>query len=387
MKKTYFMLAFVFLATSFGCVLMLNQASAWTEPIKSPPAGNVEPPLNISVNKQIKQGSLGLMGADPGSGYSLAIKQSVYGGIKVNNSDQSISTFMGMPKFSFYSNIKKDASIGFNTEIYSSNSTGVRAMNYATTGVGAFIYSGATGAYIFGSELGASVGSNSTGLSIQAKEKGLTSILVNSSNRKRSETSLTYFDNGQPIGLRAANLNSHQQVTSYTELGKTDVGLKAYGKQLAAHFEGNVYVNGGLTVQSGCSGCGDLAEALTMAQRVDAGEIVATNQQLELIKATKRSATVIGVVSTSPSMTLNDAQYVNGQPVALAGIVPVKVNTENSPINPGDWVTASSTAGVGMKAVDPATVVGKALQGLARGEGQVKIFVDLGWFSGSTCEK
>ena len=124
-----------------------------------------------------------------------------------------------------------------------------------------------------------------------------------------------------------------------------------------------------------------------MAERVEAGEIVATNQRLELIKATNRDATVIGVVSTSPSMTLNDAQYVNGQPVALAGIVLVKVNTENGSINPGDWVTASTTPGVGMKAVEPATVVGKALQGLARGEGQIKIFVDLGWFSGAACEK
>jgi hypothetical protein len=60
-------------------------------------------------------------------------------------------------------------------------------------------------------------------------------------------------------------------------------------------------------------------------------------------------------------------------PLALAGRVYVNVTTENGPIQPGDLLTTSSTAGYAMKAGESreAAIIGKALGSLADKEGRV----------------
>ena len=74
-------------------------------------------------------------------------------------------------------------------------------------------------------------------------------------------------------------------------------------------------------------------------------------------------------------------------PLALVGVVPVKVSAENGPIQPGDLLTTSSTPGHAMKAtpVDlggipiyrPGTIIGKALTPLAEGTGVITVLVTL----------
>jgi hypothetical protein len=66
--------------------------------------------------------------------------------------------------------------------------------------------------------------------------------------------------------------------------------------------------------------------------------------------------------------------------VALAGRVPVKVTTENGPIEVGDLLTASSTPGRAMRFVpgqrEPdGVIIGKALQSLHAGSGTVLMLV------------
>lgn len=74
-------------------------------------------------------------------------------------------------------------------------------------------------------------------------------------------------------------------------------------------------------------------------------------------------------------------------PLAIAGVVPVKVSAENGPIMPGDLLTTSTLPGHAMKAttVDvggiaiyrPGTMIGKALEGLAEGTGVVRVLITL----------
>ena len=74
-------------------------------------------------------------------------------------------------------------------------------------------------------------------------------------------------------------------------------------------------------------------------------------------------------------------------PLALVGVVPVKVSAENGPIQPGDLLTTSATPGHAMKAtpVDiggiliyrPGTLIGKALTPLAEGTGVITVLVTL----------
>jgi hypothetical protein len=76
-----------------------------------------------------------------------------------------------------------------------------------------------------------------------------------------------------------------------------------------------------------------------------------------------------------------DAKTAGDEPrLALNGRVPVKATTENGAIRPGDLLVASSTAGRAMRApVNPraGTVIGKAMQPLDRGSGEIEMLVML----------
>ncbi len=78
---------------------------------------------------------------------------------------------------------------------------------------------------------------------------------------------------------------------------------------------------------------------------------------------------------------VNDSDY--PMPVALNGRVLTKVNTENGDIVAGDYITASSTPGVGMKATQAGEVIGRAMQSYSgSGTGQILIFVNPFYYSG-----
>ena len=74
-------------------------------------------------------------------------------------------------------------------------------------------------------------------------------------------------------------------------------------------------------------------------------------------------------------------------PLAVVGVVPVKASAENGPIRPGDLLTTASTPGHAMRA-EPMTVngvtfypsgviIGKALEGLEKGTGVIRMLVML----------
>jgi hypothetical protein len=95
---------------------------------------------------------------------------------------------------------------------------------------------------------------------------------------------------------------------------------------------------------------------------------------------------VAGVVSGAgpykPGILLGlDGSTNNRQPIALVGKVYCKVTAHEYPISVGDLLTTSSTLGHSMKAVDPArafgAVIGKALQPLAAGLGEIAILIAL----------
>jgi hypothetical protein len=94
---------------------------------------------------------------------------------------------------------------------------------------------------------------------------------------------------------------------------------------------------------------------------------------------------VIGVVSTQPGQ-VEGAEDGSGQPVpiGLAGRVPVDVDAENGPIQPGDYLVASSTPGVAMLATNPGMSIGQALTGwTGPGEGSVMMFIKNTYFPGT----
>jgi hypothetical protein len=143
-------------------------------------------------------------------------------------------------------------------------------------------------------------------------------------------------------------------------------------------FNGNVYADGIYTTPAA-----DLAEMLPAGEGLEPGDVLVIGRDGELARSTEAyQPTVAGVYSSKPGfLAASDHKAEAGYgPLALAGVVPVKASAENGPIVPGDLLVASATPGHCMRAgLDPpvGTVIGKALEGLARGNGLIQMLVML----------
>ncbi|WKZ28703.1 MAG: hypothetical protein QY323_04160 [Patescibacteria group bacterium] len=168
--------------------------------------------------------------------------------------------------------------------------------------------------------------------------------------------------------------DSAYQLTFKNDNGQTLASLNQAGDLALA---GSLTVNGGL----------DYAETFPAAPDLDAGDIVMVDAANTNGYGVKKSDaayenTLLGVISTKPGF-LTGKSTAGTQPVALAGRVPVKVNTESGEIKPGDPITSSSTPGVGMKAAEAGRVIGIALEGWnGSGTGRITVFVNPSWWNG-----
>src|SRR5439155_18115623 len=109
----------------------------------------------------------------------------------------------------------------------------------------------------------------------------------------------------------------------------------------------------------------------------------------KLVRSTKRyQSNVIGVYSAKPGFVggTGEQANLNGKvPVAIVGVVAVKVTAVNGAIRPGDSLATSSIAGHAMKASQikvngirfypGGVIIGKALGTLASGRGVIKMLV------------
>jgi hypothetical protein len=138
-------------------------------------------------------------------------------------------------------------------------------------------------------------------------------------------------------------------------------------------------------------GGSDFAEALPVkSQRelYEPGDVLVMSSDGKTVQKTtsRYSRRVVGVYSTRPAVlgaekggiSRVDADDV---PVAISGIVPTRVTTENGPIQVGDLLVTSSRPGYAMRATNPrqmlGAVVGKAMEPLAAGSGSIKVLVIL----------
>jgi len=137
----------------------------------------------------------------------------------------------------------------------------------------------------------------------------------------------------------------------------------------------------------------DYAEYITATDpsSVVAGDLVSldpNNPGQVILSSTAYDPNLVGVISTHPGFITNaTSSSVSGgasdpsqKPLALAGRVPVKVDGQNGPIEPGDYITSSSTPGYGMKATQQGKVIGIAMSGFsgttASSTGQILVFIN-----------
>jgi hypothetical protein len=130
---------------------------------------------------------------------------------------------------------------------------------------------------------------------------------------------------------------------------------------------GSAVFAGSLTTSGGTY---DLAEDYPASDSsLEAGDVVAIDKNSDghvQKSSTAYDSSVLGIYSEKPGFRLSQLTTENNGekavPVALTGRVPVKVSNVNGEIQKGDYLTASSTPGVAMKATQPGQVIGKALE-------------------------
>jgi len=154
------------------------------------------------------------------------------------------------------------------------------------------------------------------------------------------------------------------------------------------HADG-AYHSPNTTIQAGSA---DVAEWVPVSESVEPGDVLELDPSRpgHYRKARSKCSTLVaGVVSTNPGVILGSSSptldigpwTLDSALLALLGIVPVNVTDENGPIQPGDLLVVSSTAGHAMRwDPDPADgeacgLVGKALEPLDSGAGMIQMLL------------
>jgi hypothetical protein len=196
----------------------------------------------------------------------------------------------------------------------------------------------------------------------------------------QSSNGTVYVDAPNVVGGRLAIL----------EDGRVGIGTNnpSAGTRLdvagAAHFSGNVDVGGVIYAHYQ-----DVAEWVPSEGELPAGTVVVLNRlKSNAVAASTKpyDTAVAGVVSDAPGVLLGVAGE-NKAKIATTGRVKVRVDARTHPVAIGDLLVTSDVAGTAMlsepldingrKFHQPGTLIGKALEPLATGEGEILVLLSL----------
>jgi hypothetical protein len=193
--------------------------------------------------------------------------------------------------------------------------------------------------------------------------------------------------------------SSSQWTTSgssvYYNTGNVGIGTTNPGAKLEVSGDVNVTGTGNISAAGTITGGNivakyqDVAEWVPSSQKLIPGTVVVLDieQSNQVTASTCAYDTkVAGVVSAQPGVILGEAGE-NKAMVAATGRVKVKVDATRSPIKVGDLLVTGEKQGVAMKSEPvniggvqfhrPGTLIGKALEPLANGEGEILVLLSL----------
>jgi hypothetical protein len=204
---------------------------------------------------------------------------------------------------------------------------------------------------------------------------GTNGFRAKSSSVLSSDTIATFENNSAIQMIVRANGNVGIATTSPTE---------------KLHVTGNIKVSGNIDVGGNINAkYQDLAEWVESSQELPAGTVVVldSSKSNQVVASTQSyDSRVAGVVSLQPGIALGERG--EGRVlVAATGRVKVKVDAANGPIQIGDLLVTSDREGVAMKSIPveiggvrihrPGTLIGKALEPLAGGAGEILVLLSL----------
>lgn len=176
--------------------------------------------------------------------------------------------------------------------------------------------------------------------------------------------------------------NSSIRMTVMPTTGRVGIGTTNPDEEL--HVEGDIKVTGNIAAKYQ-----DVAEWVPSTQKLEAGTVVvldSENSNHVLASSSGYDTSVAGVVSAQPGVILGEGGE-GKLMVATTGRVKVKVDATSAPIRIGDLLVTSDVEGVAMKSEPisiggrkmhaPGTIIGKALEPLERGKGEILVLLSL----------
>lgn len=171
--------------------------------------------------------------------------------------------------------------------------------------------------------------------------------------------------------------------------GAVGIGTPAPDPQYKLHVIGHAHFQGTVSGENIKAHYQDVAEWVPSATPLTAATVVvldATRSNHVTSSLRAYDTSVAGVVSAQPGIILGEGGPSKAL-IATTGRVLVRVDASRQPIAIGDLLVTSDKPGLAMKSVPvdlqgiafhrPGTVVGKALESLASGEGEILVLLSL----------
>ena len=212
----------------------------------------------------------------------------------------------------------------------------------------------------------------------------------------KGRTTLLEAD-GSNFGI--GSINNTEPFIFYTTTARTErmritadgkVGIGTINPQSLLDVAGDINVSGNAIITGNIAAkYQDVAEWVPTQQQITAGTVVIldgarTNSVVPSYRA--YDTHIAGVVSAQPGLILGEGG-IGKVMVATTGRVKVKVDASRHPIRIGDLLVTSGESGVAMRSQPiragrtlihrPGTIIGKALEPLAGGRGEILVLLSL----------
>jgi hypothetical protein len=196
------------------------------------------------------------------------------------------------------------------------------------------------------------------------------------------------FNGSGGIDLWQYNAAAWGRTVTFAKTGNVGIGTTSPTAKL--HVAGDGRLTGNLTVDGNIAAkYQDVAEWVQSSQELRAGTVVVldhTKSNQVIASSQAYDTRVAGVISSQPGITLgeNSAGKVL---VATTGRVRIKVDASTGPIQIGDLLVTSDKEGLAKKSEPlnlggvqihrPGTLIGKALEPLSTGTGEILVLLSL----------